>query len=381
MSTIRTIALTSAAAIMTATGAAMAADAEREVFGTLEDGTEVEAVVLSNDDGVTARVITLGATLQSLQTPDKNGVIDDIVLGHDTPAEYLATPQYLGATIGRFANRIGDATFTLDGVEYTLEANDGDNHLHGGVTGFDKLVWTISDVSEDEDGVASVTMTLTSPDGAGGYPGTVEASVTYMLDDDGTLTIDHRATTDKTTIINMTNHSYFNLSGHKDMRPILGHDLMIPASAYTPVDSGLIPTGEIRDVDGTPFDFREPMRIGARVRNGDNEQIMLGLGYDHNFVLDAGDAEMRLAARLSAPVTGRMIEVYTDQPAVQFYSGNFLDGTTPGKGGTLYRQGDGLCLEPQVYPDAPNKPDFPSARLEPGEEYVHVMKIKTGVMK
>ncbi|WP_205967424.1 aldose epimerase family protein [Aquisalinus luteolus] len=379
MSTIRTIALTSAAAIMTVSGA-MAADAEREVFGTLEDGTEIEAVVLSTEDGITARIITLGATLQSLQTPDKDGTLDDIVLGHDTPAEYLATPQYLGATIGRFANRIGNATFTLDGTEYTLEANDGDNHLHGGVTGFDKLVWTISDISEDENG-ASVTLSLTSPDGAGGYPGTVEASVTYMLDDDGTLTIDHRATTDKTTIINMTNHSYFNLSGHADMRPILGHDLMIPASAYTPVDSGLIPTGELRSVAETPFDFREPMRIGARVRNSTDEQIMLGLGYDHNFVLDTADDDMALAAKLSDPVSGRMIKIYTDKPAVQFYSGNFLDGTTPGKGGTLYRQGDGLCLEPQVYPDAPNKPDFPSARLEPGEEYVHVMKIKTGVAK
>lgn len=336
-------------------------------FGRLTDGTSVEVVELSNSRGVTAYIMTLGAALQSLSVPDRYGKSADVVLGHATPAEYLAKRQYFGATVGRFANRIRGGQFTLDGKHYTLETNDGPNHLHGGLRGLDNVVWKLDSVSNGK--VASVVMSYTSPAGAGGYPGTVNVTATYSLNDANELSVTYQATTDQPTVINISNHSYFNLAGEAGQEDILAHRLTLLADAYTPVDATLIPTGERRNVAGTPFDFREPMPIGSRVRDGRDEQIRIGRGYDHNYVLRGDAGTLRLAARLEHPGSGRVLEILTTAPGIQFYSGNFLDGTTVGKSGRIYRQGDGLCLEPQVFPDAPNRPDFPSARLNPTETY------------
>jgi aldose 1-epimerase len=354
--------------------AAMAAEAERETFGTLPDGRAVEAVVLRNANGVSARVIALGATLQSLSAPDRSGRVDDIVLGYDDAARYLEEPQYFGVTVGRYANRIANGRFDLDGEPYQLEINDGANHLHGGLNGFDKQLWEIAAVESGEQ--ARVVLTYVSPDGEGGYPGTLTAQVTYALNDDNELTIDHRARTDAPTIVNLTNHSYFNLGGHAALRSVMDHRLTIHASAYTPVDAGLIPTGEIRTVAETAFDFTTPTPIGARIRDAEDEQLRLGRGYDHNFVLDGEPGALRPAARLEDPDSGRVLELLATAPGVQFYSGNFLDGRVVGKGGVAYRQGDGLCLEPQTFPDAPNRASFPSPRLDPGEEYQNTMVLR-----
>lgn len=359
------------AAVMGMGSAATAADAVRESYGTLADGRPVEAVVLSNANGVSARVMTLGATLQSLKAPDRDGRIDDIVLGYDDAATYLENPQYFGASVGRYANRIAGGRFTLDGETYQLELNDGDNTLHGGVMGFDKRMWRIAEVESGPD--ARVRLVYVSADGEGGYPGTLTAEAIYSLSDDNALTIEYRATTDAPTIVNLTNHTFFNLSGGENLSSAMDHRLTLHANAYTPVDAGLIPTGELRPVAGTPFDFTSPTRIGARLRDASDAQMRLGRGYDHNFVIDGTAGELRPAARIEDPETGRVVELLTAAPGVQFYSGNFLDGTAVGKSATAYRQGDGLCLEPQVYPDAPNKPGFPSARLNPGEEYRNVM--------
>ena len=346
---------------------AHAVESSRMDFGRLTDGTSVEVVELSNSRGVTAYIMTLGAALQSLSVPDRYGKSADVVLGHATPAEYLAKRQYFGATVGRFANRIRGGQFTLDGKHYTLETNDGPNHLHGGLRGLDNVVWKLDSVSNGK--VASVVMSYTSPAGAGGYPGTVNVTATYSLNDANELSVTYQATTDQPTVINISNHSYFNLAGEAGQEDILAHRLTLLADAYTPVDATLIPTGERRNVAGTPFDFRQPMPIGSRVRDGRDEQIRIGRGYDHNYVLRGEAGILRLAARLEHPGSGRVLEILTTAPGIQFYSGNFLDGTTVGKSGRIYRQGDGLCLEPQVFPDAPNRPDFPSARLNPTETY------------
>jgi aldose 1-epimerase len=319
----------------------------------------------------------LGATLQSLQAPDRDGNADDIVLGYDDAATYLDNPQYFGATIGRYANRIAGGRFALDGQTHQLDVNDGVNHLHGGAQGFDKQVWEI--VSVESGDTASVTMRYVSADGEGGYPGNLTAEIIYSLNDAGELTIDHRATTDAPTIVNLTNHSFFNLSGARSLRSALDQTLTLHSSAYTPVDSGLIPTGELRAVAGTPFDFTEPAEIGLRVRDYSDEQMRLGRGYDHNFVIDGEAGELRLAAVLEDPESGRVLELLTAAPGVQFYSGNFLDGTVVGKSQQAYRQGDGICLEPQVFPDSPNRADFPSSQLNPGEEYRNVMVFRLGV--
>lgn len=346
---------------------AQAVEASRIEFGRLTDGTSIEVVELSNSRGVAARIMTLGAALQSLSVPDRYGKSADVVLGHATPAEYLEKRQYFGATVGRFANRIRGGQFTLDGRHYTLETNDGPNHLHGGLHGLDKAVWKLDSVSNGK--VATVVMSHTSPAGAGGYPGTVNVTATYSLNDANELSVTYQATTDQPTVINISNHSYFNLAGEAGQEDILAHRLTLLADAYTPVDATLIPTGERRNVAGTPFDFREPMPIGSRVRDGRDEQIRVGRGYDHNYVLRGEAGILRLVVRLEHPGSGRVLEILTTAPGIQFYSGNFLDGTTVGKSGRIYRQGDGLCLEPQVFPDAPNRPDFPSARLNPAETY------------
>ncbi len=283
-------------------------------------------------------------------------------------AGFLATPQYFGATTGRYANRIAKGAFSLDGQRYILATNNGDNSLHGGQRGFDKVLWTVSEVRSGPE--ARATFTYVSPDGDEGFPGELTVSVTYALNERNELSIRYAATTTKPTIVNLTNHSYFNLAGAASGRDILGHRLTIAADRFTPVDSGLIPTGELRAVAGTPFDFRTPHAIGERLRDGAEPQIVLGRGYDHNWVLNGGASpDPKLAARLEDPVSGRVLELLTTEPALQFYSGNFLDGTVVGKGGHVYRQSGALCLEPQHYPDSPNQPAFPSTRLNPGETY------------
>ncbi|OAS13509.1 aldose epimerase family protein [Methylobacterium platani] len=346
---------------------AVAGEARTAPFGTLPDGRAVEEVTLSNG-GLTARVLTWGALLRTLDVPDRAGTPADVVLGYADLAGYLKAPNYFGVSVGRYANRIRDGRFRLDGKDYALARNDGPNALHGGREGFDKRLWTIAGV---EQGAApSVTLRYVSPDGEEGYPGTLTASVTYALDAAGTLTVDYRATTDKPTIVNLTNHSFFNLAGEGSGRTILDHVLTIPAERYTPVDATLIPTGEIAPVAGTPFDFRKPEPIGARIRDGRDPQIPRGRGYDHNFVLtNAPTADAHLVARVEDPASGRVMEVASNQPGVQFYAGNFLDATAVGKSGLSYRQSDALALEPQVFPDTPNQPAFGTARLDPGATY------------
>jgi len=353
---------------------ALAASATRSDFGQLADGTRIESVELSNGNGLSARVITLGATLQSLVVPGRDGTGADIVLGYSTAAAYLDQPQYFGSTVGRFANRIANGRFELDGTEYELEINDGQNHLHGGLLGFDKVVWNIELTTEGP--TASVVLTYRSPDGEGGYPGTLDVRATYRLDDNNDLTIEYAATTDSPTVVNITNHSYFNLAGEDGATDIMSHKLTMAAEQYTPADATLIPTGELRDVAGTPFDFREPQVIGRNIRDGSDEQILIGRGYDHNFVISGEPGDLRLGARLEDPVSGRVMELLTTAPGVQFYSGNFLNGSVTGKSGRVYRQGDALCLEPQVFPDAPNKPAFPTARLDPGDTYTNTMVLR-----
>lgn len=348
----------------------------RGLFGTMPDGTPVDQVTLVNRLGWAARVIGLGASLQALWVPDRHGELADVVLGHNDLQSYLDNRTFLGAIAGRYANRIAGGCFTLDGREYRVTRNDGPNCLHGGKQGVDLLPWTLT-----EHGPTHAVFTLHSPDGAEGFPGTVDIRAEYTLTDDSLLIV-LTATTDAVTIINLTNHAYFNLGGAIAGGDILGHELTLAADHYTPVDTNLIPTGELRPVAGSVFDFTNPHRIGARLRDGTEAQLALARGYDHNFVLrSGGGAEPSFAARLSDPVTGRVMELSTTEPGLQFYSGNFLPGSLIGKGGRLYRQSDALCLEPQKFPDSPNKPSFPSARLEPGQTYRHVSQYRFGVMK
>jgi aldose 1-epimerase len=358
-------------ALYLACACSQAASVRQLDFGTLEDGTAVGGIELSNANGVAVRIMALGATIQSLQVPDSEGNSEDIVLGHNTAAEYLRQPQYYGATVGRYANRIAAGKFTLDGKSYALELNDGTNHLHGGVRGFDKVIWEIESAAGGS--AARAVLTHTSPDGAGGYPGTLQVRAEFTLSDNNELDITYEATTDQPTIVNITNHAYFNLAGEAGDDSIMGHELTLNADRFTPVDATLIPTGELRSVGGTPFDFRSAQPIGARVRDGGDQQLRYGRGYDHNFVINDADGTLRMAAVLHDPASGRVMELLTTAPGVQFYSGNFLNASTVGKSGHIYRQGDALCLEPQVYPDAPNQPDFPTSRLDPGETYRNTM--------
>ncbi len=332
-----------------------------QVFGTLPTGEEVPIYTLRNANGVEARITSYGATLVSLRVPDRDGNLADVIFGFDSLEGYLGDPPYFGAIVGRYGNRIALGKFTLDGQEYTLATNNGANSLHGGNRGFDKVLWN-GEMEGDR-----LILTYTSPDGEEGYPGTLTATVTYSLTEDNALQIDYEATTDKPTVVNLTNHAYFNLRD-AGASPILDHQMMINADAFTPVDEGLIPTGEIRPVDGTPFDFREPTAIGARI-DADNEQIRFGGGYDHNFVLNRTSEGLALAARVYNSTTGREMEVLTTEPGVQFYTGNFLDGTITGKGGVTYQRRSGFCLETQHFPDSPNKPEFPTTVLRPGETY------------
>lgn len=362
-------------------GGAHAATAERSVDGALADGTAGEVIVLTAKNGVTARVFAYGATLQAYSLPDRKGQLADVVLGHDRPAEYQAIQDFFGVTVGRFANRIARGTFVLDGITYRVPLNDGEASLHGGGEGFDRKAWTVESVTASGP-TASVTLLLTSPDGDSGYPGEVTSRVTYALDDKGVLTITMTATTTKPTIINMTNHALFNMAGQCPAEGAMGNRLTIPASRYTPINTALIPTGELAPVDGTPFDFRKGKTLSEGLRNARDPQILVGRGFDHNWVLDKGQtAEPELIARAEDPVSGRAMEVLSTEPGLQMYSGNFLDGTNPGKGGCLYRMGDGFVLEPQKFPDTPNQPAFGSARLDPGQTYRHVMVLRPGAAK
>jgi aldose 1-epimerase len=341
--------------------------AKRETFGTMPDGRPVEAVVLTNAHGLSARVIAYGASVQSLSVPDRDGHFADIVLGYPSLKGYLDKPQYFGATVGRYANRIAKGRFVLDGHTYQVPVNDGPNSLHGGTRGFDKVLWTVTAVSHDAD-KASVTLTYVSPDGDMGYPGTLSVSAQYTLDGNDQLSIRYRATTDRPTLVNLSNHTYWNLAG-EGSGSVMDQRLTIAADAYLPIDATSIPTGELRKVGGTPFDFRQAKPIGRDIRTAD-PQLLNGRGYDHNWVVSrAPVAAPRMVARVEDPKSGRVLTLSTDQPGLQFYSGNFLDGTTVGTGGHVYRQGDAFVLEPQLYPDTPNHPAFGSARLDPGHAY------------
>jgi aldose 1-epimerase len=335
---------------------------KKEAFGTTKEGTEVQLYTLSNEKGMQVKITNYGATVTSLLTPDKNGKAGDVVLGFDSLAgyqsdAYLKSGPYFGATIGRYGNRIAKGKFTLDGKEYTLATNNGPNHLHGGKVGFDKVVWTA-----EEAGSNALKFTYVSKDGEEGYPGTLTTTVTYTLTDNNELRIDYQATTDKATPINLTNHSYFNLAAGQaeDARQ---HVVTINADRYTVVDQALIPTGELRPVAGTVMDFTKPTAIGARIAQVE------GGGYDHNYVITGADGSMKLAATVLEPVSGRVMEVHTTEPGIQFYSGNFLDGSLTGKGNTVYKKHYGFCLETQHFPDSPNQPSFPSTILSPGETY------------
>src|SRR5439155_1449055 len=326
-------------------------------------------------NGMEARVLDYGGIVVSVRVPDRHGRFDDVVLGYDSLADYLRSSPYFGAIIGRYGNRIAGGRFTLDGKTYTLAKNNGPNHLHGGLKGFDKVVWDAAPF-QGADSVGLV-FRYTSPDGEEGYPGTVRATVTYTLTDRNELIFDYHATTDRATLVNLTQHSYFNLAGD-GKGDILGHVVTLDADRFTPVDSTLIPTGEIRSVGGTPFDFRTPTPTGARI-DQDDEQLRYGRGYDHNFVLNKGGtgtggtggegAALTLAARVYEPGSGRVMEIHTTEPGLQFYSGNFLDGTLRGKQGVVYRHRYGFAMETQHLPDSPNKPNFPSTTLRPGAQY------------
>lgn len=359
-------------AAMAAAGAAHAASATRENFGALESGVKVEAALLTNAHGMRVRVLALGAGLQYVAAPDRDGNSANLTLGYAEAARYLEKPQFFGVTVGRYANRIARGRFVLEGKTYDLPINDKPNSLHGGPRGLDKVLWNIDEIKHSADS-ASVALSYVSPDGEMGYPGRVEFKVIYTLDERNRLAIDYRAKTDKPTIVNLTNHAYWNLSG-EGSGSVMDQLLTIPAEAYLPTDAGSIPTGEVHNVAGTVFDFRTAKAIGRDIRRGDEPQLVLAKGYDHNWVIARETAkEPRLVARVEDPKSGRVLSLLSTQPGLQFYSGNFLDGTTVGTGGHVYRQGDAFVLEPQLFPDTPNQPAFGSARLDPGKEYRHLM--------
>lgn len=342
-----------------ATAAETKTKVSKESFGKTPDGTAVDIYTLDSGT-IKARIMTYGGIIVSLETPDRTGKKADIVLGHESVAGYFPNPPYFGALIGRYGNRIGHGTFKLEGKTYELSKSDGDNTLHGGKVGFDKVVWQGKEIP------GGVELTYVSKDGDQGFPGTLTAVVRYTVEGKD-LKIVYTATTDKPTVVNLTNHSYFNLAGQGN-GDILATKLKINASRYTPVDSTLIPTGELAPVEGTPFDFRKPTAIGDRI-NADNEQIKNGKGYDHNWVLDNQTGKLAEVAEAVDATSGRVLQVLSTEPGVQFYTGNFLDGTITGKEGKVYGKRTAFCLETQHYPDSPNKPSFPSTELKPGQHY------------
>jgi aldose 1-epimerase len=345
----------------------------RTQFGTLADGRSVDVYTLTNANGLRLRCLDFGGRIVSLETPDRDGTLGDVVLGYDSVAAYVGDRSYFGALVGRYANRIGHARFSLDGVTYPLTVNDGANQLHGG-RGFHAELWSAEPV-ERPDG-AGLRLSHVSPDGDDGYPGTLTARVTYTLTDANELVIEYLASTDRATPVNLTQHAYFNLAGDGS-GAITDHELTLAAHAYTPVDAGLIPTGELRPVAGTPFDFTTPQPIGARI-DADDPQLRVAGGYDHNFVIDAAGGGLTLAARVHEPTSGRVLEVLTTEPGVQFYSGNFLENGGEGKAGRHYDHRGGFCLETQHFPDSPNQPAFPSTILRPGETFTSRTVLRFG---
>jgi aldose 1-epimerase len=334
----------------------------KQGFGKAPDGTPVELYTLSNKNGVEVKIMTYGGIVVGLKTPDKNGKLGDVVLGFDSLDGYVSKSPYFGAIIGRYGNRIAQGRFTLNGTAYKLAQNNGQNALHGGLRGFDKQVWKVRSA-----GANFLELGYLSRDGEEGYPGNLNVTVRYALNDANELKIDYSATTDRATVLNLTNHSYFNLAG-EGQGDILDQVLTVNAERFVPVDKGLIPAGEFRSVEGTPFDFRKPAVIGARI-NADDEQIRLGPGYDHCFVLNKTGDSLPLAAAAYDPKTGRVLEVFTTEPGIQLYTGNFLDDTIHGKGGHVYPRRSAFCLETEHYPDSPNHPKFPTTVLNPGEHY------------
>ena len=337
----------------------------KSLFGKLDNGKEVYLYSLSNSNGMEVKLIEYGAAVYSIVVPDRDGIMKDVVLGFDNLNDFLNKREFYGAIVGRYGNRLGKGKFTLDGVEYQLATNDGENHLHGGIDGFDRKTWGSEIVGEGKN--KGVRFLYVSPDGEEGYPGTLKVEVTYFLTENDGLKIDYSLSSDKNTVANVTNHTYFNLSGdpHND---ILNQEIQINAGNFTPVLPGLIPNGDVKSVKNTPMDFLTPHKIGARI-NSDDEQLKLGLGYDHNWVLDGYDGKLNLAVTLYEPESGRVMEVWTTEPAVQFYSGNFLNGTAVGKYNKTYNYRTGLCLETQHYPDSPNHKNFPSTVIKPDKEY------------
>jgi len=347
---------------------ALSSRASRDRFGVLPDGRPAERVVLRGLNGFEARIITFGAALQALIVPDAHGRCEDIVLGYDNLAGYVGERRFFGATVGRYANRIANAQFSLNGQTVQLTANNGPNALHGGLDGFDRKLWEIADVADGAE--PAVSLVYVSEHGEEGYPGRLDVRVTYRVSGSAELSVSFEARTDRPTIINLTNHSFFNLEGATSGANILDHRLTLASDQFLAIDPTAIPLpGPLRTVMGTPFDFRMATPVGARIRDND-QQLRHGKGYDHNFCLER-DGALRLAARLEAPLSGRVLELLTDQPGLQVYSGNYLDGSIAGKGGRLYRQSDAICLEPQIWPNAPNRPDFPSPLLTPGDVYRH----------
>ena len=334
-------------------------------FGRLPDGRQATLYTLVNPSGMMMAVTDYGGIITSLTAPDRDGILEDIVLGYDNLEAYLDETPYFGAIIGRYGNRIANGRFFLDGETFELAVNNGENHLHGGLKGFDKVLWDAEPFSDGED--RGIVFRYLSPEDEEGYPGNLTVEVTYRLTSDDRVIFTYEATTDAATPVNLTQHSYFNLAGPSSSS-ILDHELMLSADRFTPIDAGLIPTGEIRSVAGTAFDFRTPVDIGARIGSG-GEQLDFGLGYDHNFVLSDTTEGLRLAARVFEPESGRIMTVFTTEPGIQFYSGNFLDGSLMGKNGNPYDYRSGFCLETQHFPNSPNQPDFPSTILRPGERY------------
>ncbi|MCI0496222.1 galactose mutarotase [candidate division KSB1 bacterium] len=338
---------------------------EKQSFGKTNDSIAVDLYTLTNAHGVKVKITNYGGIITSILALDKSGKLGDVVLGYDNLEGYLKMNPYFGCIVGRYGNRIARGKFNLNGKTYSLAINNEPNHLHGGIKGFDKVVWTAKEI-KDKDTVG-LELTYLSKDGEEGYPGNLSVKVIYKLTNENELRINYEATTDQPTVCNLTNHTYFNLKD-AGVSSILDHELMLDADYLTPVDATLIPTGELQPVAGTPFDFKTPTAIGVRI-NAEDEQIKFGLGYDHNFVLNGEAGKLRLAGKLFEATTGRVVEVWTTEPGIQFYSGNFLDGSITGKNGTVYRYRHGLCLETQHYPDSPNQPNFPSTVLNPGEKY------------
>jgi aldose 1-epimerase len=347
----------------------------RQSFGTSPDGKPVELFALRNSKGVEVRIMNYGGIVTSFLAPDKNGNVADVVLGYDNLEGYLKASPFFGALVGRYGNRIANAKFTLNGKEYKLAANNNGNALHGGLKGFDKVVWDAKAIGTPAG--PSLALHYLSKDGEEGYPGNLSVTAVYTLTEDGGLRLDYTATTDKDTVLSLTQHTYFNLAAKGD---VLNHEVMIDADRFTPVNSTLIPTGELRPVQGTPFDFRKPTPIGARI-NQEDEQLKFGQGYDHNWVVNRKGNELKLIARVSEPSTGRALEVLSTQPGLQFYTGNHLDGSITGKGGWVYKARSGFCMEPQHFPDSPNQAEFPSVVLKPGQTYKETIIYRVVVKK